>query len=512
MRIPHLALRTSHLAITRRQWIFLACLFLLSLPAVTPRIYSSDEIQYFAYLRSAWFDRDLSFENEYRYFYDRGISRSDGFHETFLERTTETGRRINFGTIGCAILWSPFYLAGDLVARATGAPVDGFSKPYVAAVAYGSAVYGFLAIVLGILCARRLGLDAFVAALAVWFGTPLLFYMYVAPPFSHACSAFGVALFTYVWLRVRDTWPARGMIALGAAAALMAMVREQDAFFVAGPAVDVLWSRVSQARGARREAGGRRFEAGTWIGVAGAVVAFVAAFTPQAVTYWILNGHLGPHASVGRKMNWIAPHSLQVLFSPEHGFFVWTPLALMAIAGLVYLCLPPKGGSYKTPDGGGSYKTPDGGGSYKTPDGGGNATSPVASAFRRKKRVGVCLLLMVALQIYIGGSVESWTVAGAFGQRRFIALTTAMVIGYAAAWSAVQGSSGLRRRLFTGLTVIAVYWNLAMIAEFSTGLMDRQRLEPGRNAYDAFVTLPRQAPSLVYRYLFDRASFYKHGS
>ena len=49
----------------------------------------------------------------------------------------------------------------------------------------------------------------FGAGLAVWLGTPLLFYMYVAPPFSHACSAFTVALFTYTWLRVRETWSAR---------------------------------------------------------------------------------------------------------------------------------------------------------------------------------------------------------------------------------------------------------------------------------------------------------------
>ena len=89
---------------TKRQWLLLVCLFHLSLPAVTPRIYSSDEIQYFAYLRSLWFDRDVSFENEYRWFYARGIAASPGFHETFLERTTETGRRINFGTIGSALL------------------------------------------------------------------------------------------------------------------------------------------------------------------------------------------------------------------------------------------------------------------------------------------------------------------------------------------------------------------------------------------------------------------------
>ncbi len=443
---------------TRRQWILLICLFLLSLPAVTPRIYSSDEIQYFAYLRSAWFDHDLSFENEYQYFYDRGISRSDGFHETFLERTTATGRRINFGTIGCAILWSPFYLAGDLVARATGAPVDGFSQPYVAAVAYGSAVYGFLAIVLAVLCAARLGFNGFRAALVVWLGTPLLFYMYVAPPFSHACSAFAVALFTYTWLTVRDDWSVRGLVALGAAGAVMAMIREQDVFFVAGPALDwILTARKWHMPNAARHVAAA---------VAGCL-AFLVVFLPQAAAYVILNGRLGPHASVGHKMNWSAPHALQVLFSPEHGLLVWTPLALLALGGL---------------------------------------------ALSGKRSLTVCLLLMVVLQIYIGGSVESWTVAGAFGQRRFIALTTAMVIGYGAAESRVRMSSGQVRRLFALVSVIAVYWNLALIAEFSVGLMDRQRLEPRKNAFDAFVTLPRQAPSLIYRYLFDRGSFYKNGS
>lgn len=459
---------------TRRQWILLACLFLLSLPAVTPRIYSSDEIQYFAYLRSAWFDRDLSFENEYQYFYDRGVAKSDGFHETFLERTTDTGRRINFGTIGCAVLWSPFYLAGDLVARATGAPVDGFSKPYVAAVAYGSAVYGFLALVLAVLSAQRLGFNGFVPALAVWLGTPLFFYMYVAPPFSHACSAFGVALFTYVWLRVRDAWCPGGLMALGAAAALMAMVREQDLFFAVGPALDFgLWASGGLSQSPQRQ---KPKAQSLIVAAAAGTGAFALAFAPQAAAYITLNGHLGPHASVGRKMNWMAPHALQVLFSPEHGFFIWTPLALVALAGLLW-----------------------------------------AAVGRRSQVRRVCafLLLMVALQIYVGGSVESWTVAGAFGQRRFIALTTMMVIGLAAlqarAW-ALRASSRQARRVVTALVVLCVYWNLALIAEFATGLMDRQRLEPWKNAYDAFVTLPRMAPSLVHRYLFDRASFYKHGS
>jgi hypothetical protein len=444
--------------------VILICFFLLSLPAVTPRIYSSDEIQYFSYLRSLWFDRDLSFENEYRYFYDRGIARSDGFHETFLERQTDTGRRINFATLGCALLWAPFYAVGDGVARATGAAVDGFSKPYVAAVAYGSAVYGCLALVIAVLAARRLGLDALGAAVAVWLGTPLLFYMYVAPVFSHACSAFAVALFIYLWLRVRETWTLQGAAALAAAGGLMAMVREQDVFFVLPVAVDfVLWGFHRGLAQTLRE------KAATIIAAA---AAFAVVYAPQAAAYLVLNGHIGPHASVGRKMNWMAPHALQVLLSPEHGFFIWTPLAAIALAGVIVMLR-------------------------------------VASGLSRKRDGGICLLWMALLQIYVSGSVESWTVAGGFGQRRFIALTTVLVIGYAAIHSALRARSGSARYALIAVTMLAVYWNLALSAEFAIGLMNRQKLEPRRNAYDAFVTLPRQAPALVYRYLFDRASFYE---
>ncbi len=449
--------RTENRAPSARQWLCLFVLFAASLPAVTTRIYSSDEIQYFAYLRSLWFDHDLSFENEYRYFYERGIAVGEGFHETFLERTTATGRRINFGTIGCAILWAPFYAAGDLAARASGAPVDGYSRPYVAAVAYGSAAYGFLALVFSILSAARLGLRATLAAMLVWLGTPLLFYMYVAPPFSHACSAFGVALFIYTWLRVREKWSARGLMALGAAAALMTMIREQDAFFTLAVAADFLLSQVSagislsdiRTRGTAVLTGG---------------LTFAAVFAPQAISYLTLNGHIGPHASVGRKMNWAAPHALQVLFSPAHGLFVWTPLAALALLGLL------------------------------------------VPAARRK--VTLLLLLMAALQVYVGGSVESWTLAGAFGQRRLVALTAILVIGLAALLQRASRSRGLQAAAIAA-SLVAVYWNLALSAEFAIGLMDRQKLEPRRNAYDAFVTLPAQAPSLAYRYLFERSSFYR---
>jgi hypothetical protein len=58
------------------------------------------------------------------------------------------------------------------------------------------------------------------------------------------------------------------------------------------------------------------------------------------------------------------------------------------------------------------------------------------------------------------------------------------------------------------LVALTVWWNLGLIALFGARMMDRQRLELAANARDVFITLPLRAPSLVYRYVFDRGSFY----
>lgn len=442
---------------------------------MTTRLYSSDEVQYFSYLRSLYFDGDVSFENEYRYFYDHAIARSDGFHETFLERETRIGRRVNYATLGAAILWAPFYGVADIWTRATGAAAaDGFSQPYVSAVAYGSAFYAFAAILLSIRAARGvLGeRGGFLAGLAVWLGTPLLFYMYVAPPFSHACSAFAVALFVNAWLRVRKDWSAGGAFVLGLSAALMAMVREQDAFLAVGPAADFLRYVLSasiDARGRRFVAlsSGRSLGPQALLAFAG-MLGFVLAYSPQLLAYTALNGYPGPAEHVQRKMSWYAPHALQVLASPNHGFFFWTPLAIPALAGLGLMAAQREDAN--------------------------------------RRAIGIALLLMAASQVYVAGSVESWTVAGAFGQRRFVCLTIALVVGLTALLQVP--ASGIRRVATHVLVVAMVWWNIALIAQFATRMMDRQRLEPARNAYHAFVTLPVVLPALAYRYLVDRESFY----
>ena len=307
--------------------------------------------------------------------------------------------------------------------------------------------------------------------------------MYVAPPFSHATSAFGVALFVTVWLHVRRRWSPGGMFALGACAALLAMIREQDVFLALGPAFDfalAVSTRNSQLPTPKASSLG-------WLATAGAGFAgFVVAYLPQLIAYNALNGYPGPAEHVARKMYWYSPHGLQVLFSPHHGLVFWTPLVLLSIVGLIVLPV----GRLKAASTG---AVPAVGGGFSRPD---------------TRRIALSMLVMVASQVYVAGSVASWTVAGAFGQRRFVCLTPVLVVGLAALWRA-RPERPAYARILAGVVLICVWWNIALMAQFATNLMDRQRLEPGRNVYHAFVTLPRMAPSLAYRYLVDRNSFYR---
>ena len=84
------------------------------------------------------------------------------------------------------------------------------------------------------------------------------------------------------------------------------------------------------------------------------------------------------------------------------------------------------------------------------------------------------LIVAAALAGYVGGSVESWTVAGAFGQRRFVATTAVLT----SAWRrcsrsrrAFDGGAGRLGVLFLGDVV-----EHRADGAVRRGLMDRQRL------------------------------------
>lgn len=440
---------------------------LLMLPLLTPRIRGADEIEYFSYLPSVVFDRDLAFGNEYQRFYAADPEGLAGFKGTFLERREpDTGRHINFAPLGTALLWSPFFLlahAGVLAARSLGATVaaDGFSLPYLIAVAVGSWAYATAGLVLAHDLLRRQGVDDRVAAaavIAVGWGTPTLYYMTLGPGFSHAVSLFVVAAILWATFRTPAGEASLAQCAVfGVLGGLAALVREQDALVLMVP---LGWLAIGAARTGRGAAAVLR--------MAVVVLAAMVTFVPQLVAYKAINGAYGPSRLVTRKMEWTSPHFLEVLFAPAHGLFAWSPVLLVAAIGLV-----------------------------------------VAVA-RRKDAVSALLLVTFLLQVWINGAVESWTQAGAFGSRRFVGLTVVFAWGLGAVFQGAWPRLGTRGTLVA--VALAVWWNVSLMAQFGLRLMDRQRLEWPRVAVNQVTEVPRRIGRAAWLFFTDRERLVKEGA
>lgn len=447
----------------------LTVLFLATLPLVTPRLRASDEIEYFAYLRSAVIDHDLEFGNEYQHFYDLNPGGLRGFQQTFLvQRDPVTQRHINFGPMGSALLWSPFYLiahAGVLLANrlGLGPAADGYATPYVAAVCYGSAVYGFAGLLLIHGALRRFGGFAEPAAswsvAALWFGTPALYYMTLAPGFSHANSLFAVSLMLWLWLRLRarGTGHVREWALVGAAGGLTALVREQDALFLAVPAVHLAWESLR-----RRDLRGG---AARLLALAGAAL---LAFLPQLLVYRVLYGHFGPSRIVTTKMDYTSPYFFAVLFDPAHGLFFWSPLLLAAVAGL-------------------------------------------ALAVRRRADAPALLLSFAVLaQTWICGAIQTWTQAGAFGSRRFVSASLPFAWGLAMLTTALLPR--VAPRALAAALLLVAWWNVSLMLQFGLRLMDRQRLEWPRVAINQFVGVPPRIAEVARLFFTDRERLLRDGT
>ncbi|MBN9392115.1 MAG: hypothetical protein J0I20_29020 [Chloroflexi bacterium] len=481
----------------------LTIVFVLTLPLFTPRIYASDEIKYFSYLHSIFFDHDVDFTNEYSYFYNSDPVKYADFKASVINKLNEKGLPVNEGPVGSAILWTPFYgiahvaaLAGNALGLKSFKP-DGFSTPYVWAVTLASLLYGFAGLIFSYLLARNF-MPSFWAAfgtITVWLASPVIFYMSLTPPMSHANSLFMISLWLWLWYRTRE-WRfdkdgkftpgvRRGSmwLLLGVLGGLTAMVREQDGTVLIVGAVEslFLYWHFWRNRPAPASGGKAALIPPGWLSLFGRNLVFLfgLAFSlvPQFIVYAALNGHPGPSKTVGDKLQFfsleVPGRLLGLLGDPDHGLFWWAPVLLPALVGLVML------------------------------------------VWRKEFRlVAIVLLFAFFAELYISASFQTWTMKGSFGPRRLIGISPAYIVGLGfLGWWLSQLKTGwkISKRVLVGLATLFIIWNFGVIIQFTT-LREgdsRQGLDPARVVVDQFTKVPGKLIDTAERFLFKRDSFYK---
>ncbi len=165
---------------------------------------NGDGISYYVFLRSMMKDRDFDLVNEYGHY--GMIGRWD------LAVTTSTGLRRSIYSVGPAVVWTPFFLIGDGVARLEGwvtgetPDLSGYGSRHLNAVALGNLLYGFGALLLIHALLLRY-FDAGIslgAVLLLWGGTFFHWYLVVQPTYAHSPSMFLAAYALWLWDRDRE--------------------------------------------------------------------------------------------------------------------------------------------------------------------------------------------------------------------------------------------------------------------------------------------------------------------
>jgi hypothetical protein len=411
-------------------------LFLLTLPLVNPWV-RGDGVGYYAYLRSAVIDHDLRFENDYLAANESFvISRVDAQGRLLPRLYTKTGYVENHFSVGPAILWAPVMLAvhgtvvlGDHFGAHVAA--DGYSRPYLLAIALTTACYAFLSLFLAFRIARKY-FDApwtFLATVGIWMASSLAIYMYFNPSWSHALSAFTVALFLWYWERTRPQRTAGQWAILGLMAGLMGNVYYPNAILLIFPALEVVYLLLVKQRDPGQFAVPIQKLA---VNCSVFLVVFFAALSPTFITRQIIYG--SPFESgypAISTWNWTSPALLKVLFSSDHGMFSWTPILILAVVGLAFLA-------------------------------------------KRDALLGAgCLLTFLAYYYFIA-SYPDWDGLSSFGNRFFVSLTPIFILGLAALLSSFSSWMGKKTRAVAvacPVLALLIVWNAGFIFQWGTHMV-----------------------------------------
>jgi hypothetical protein len=430
-----------------------------------------DGVGYYAYARAPLIEHNLDFTHDYQ---QANVSfrenRLDENGQPTAEFRTPTGHLENHFTVGPAILWAPFLLAahaGVLLARSFGSaiPADGFSSPYRIAMALATALYGFLGLLISFRIARKYVDEtwALLATLAIWWASSLPVYMYFNPAWSHAHSAFVVALFLWYWHETRDARSLGQWILLGALAGLMLNVYYANLMLFA-----ILPFEALRDYGAafRKATANTPSVAQLLARHAAFGLTLIICLLPTFIAHRIIYGGIFEtgYGSVSQ-WNWGSPYLLSVLFSSNHGMISWTPILLFAVIGLV-------------------------------------------AFWRSVPRVGGAFLLAAIAFYYFIASYPDWAGISSYGSRFFVSLTALFVLGLAVFLDRFTRIFRKRGAALTASCVFLacfVFWNAGLMFQWGSHLIPaRGPISFPQMIRNQFFTVPRQITAQLETYLFRR--------
>jgi len=331
------------------------------------RVIEWDIKSYYAYLPATFIYKDLSLQ-----FRKDNIEK---FGDLIWPVETPTGKHAIVTTMGLSAMYAPFFGIAHIYCLSSDKYLaDGYTMPYKFALVFSSLFYVIIALFYLRKILKKYFTEDIVTTviLSIGIGTNLLYYYSYEAAMSHAYSFSLITIFLYQIIRFYERPTLKQSFFIGLMSGFITLIRPTNILVLV---VLFLWDIASVNDLKERI----RFYLSKYHYVLLMIFAFILIWVPQFIYWYNVSGKIFyfSYGEIGGTFFFGNPQISNILVSYKKGWFVYTPIMLIAFIGLFAL---PK----------------------------------------FKKGLFIPLLVFNLLNIYILASWWCWWFGGSFGQRAFI--------------------------------------------------------------------------------------------
>ena len=289
------------------------------------RVINSDGKGYYAYLPAIFIYHDLDYKF-IEYYEDKYYPPDRLVFKEFRVKTE--GGIVNKCFPGLAILWLPFFLVAHFVSQLTGFEPDGYSILYQYSIAFAGLFYLWIGCRFLFKLITRIHPDEKIAAfitLMIGLGTNLIYYTIIEGSMTHVYSFALVTIFLFSTFKLFYHKSSNWFLISAILFSLIVLIRP-----VNGLIIILLPFMRSLATLTRSQAEPWRWsKKDLIIGIA----AMLVLFSIPLILWHLETGRWIVYSYGDEHFNFSDPHFFSILFSYNRGWFVYTPVALIALAG-----------------------------------------------------------------------------------------------------------------------------------------------------------------------------------
>ncbi|MDX1652243.1 MAG: hypothetical protein R3277_07115 [Brumimicrobium sp.] len=360
---------------------------------------------------------------------DHIISTYDSTETLYQIQPLDEGGFVLKYTSGWAVCYAPFFFFGHLFANITSHPADGFSLPYQIAVFSGSIFYSLI----GIYFLLKIALAFFkpkisvLIVLLIIFGTNYLFHntMYGQNAMTHNLLFTGYTIIIWLTIKWYREPKLKTIMYLGLVCGLVILTRPTEIVCLLIP---LLWPIPGELN--RIEFFKDKLKQLVIFSIILIAVGSIQLIYWKSTTGKLLFLDYGNPAE---GLDFLSPHTIEVLFSFRKGWFVYTPL--MALATLGFLVL-----------------------------------------YRKNKRLFIPLFIFFITNLYLVSSWSVWWYASSFSQRALIPSMAVMIVPLGYLLIYIFNKRFLEKLIMSLLISGMVILNVFQTIQFYLGVIPGDRM------------------------------------